>query len=345
MEATRSNAEDTKPIFVAGPDRSGTSLIYAILSSHPNISMVRRTNMFRYFYKHYGDLSDPENFERCLTMMLSYKRLVHLHPDPQRIRNEFFQGPPTYGRMFALFHIHNAERVGKARWGDKSLHTECFADDVFAEFTNARILHMVRDPRDRYASVLKRYATNRGQVGKAAGKWLYSVWYGLRNLEKYPGKYMIVRYEDLTLHPEEMVRKICDFVGEDFLPGMLSMAGAPDHNQRGGNSSFQKFNPGEISTTPVGRYQKVLTQHDIAFLQAYCGRYMHRLGYKTVTSVTPWYRWPVRQILQWPINFARMVGWTAKEYFHQKRGEKLPVYRMIKKPSSSGTGSVANEQL
>ena len=52
-----------EPIFLAGPDRSGTSLIYALLASHPNISMVRRTNMWRYFYNRYGDLHNPQNFE------------------------------------------------------------------------------------------------------------------------------------------------------------------------------------------------------------------------------------------------------------------------------------------
>lgn len=334
MVTTGNEIATINPIFVAGPDRSGTSLIYAILSSHPDISMVRRTNMFRYFYGQYGDLANEDNFERCLNTMLSYKRLVHLHPDPQRIRREFRQGEPTYGRLFALFHAHNAERIGKTRWGDKSLHTECFADNVFTAFPNARILHMVRDPRDRYASVLKRYATNRGMVGKATGKWLYSVVYGFHNVEKFPNKYMLVKYEELTLEPDKMVRKICDFLEVDFMPEMLSMSGAPDHNERGGNSSFQRFNPGEISTSPVGRYRKVLTQQDIAFMQAYSGRYMSELGYEIDTTIAPWYRWPAQQIIQYPINLVRMTGWTASEYLKRKRGEKLPAYRIIK-PSSS----------
>ena len=31
------------PIYIAGLERSGTSLIYALLASHPNIAMFRRT--------------------------------------------------------------------------------------------------------------------------------------------------------------------------------------------------------------------------------------------------------------------------------------------------------------
>ena len=74
------------PIFIAGPERSGTSLIYALLTSHPRIAMSRRTNLWTHYYNQYGDLSQPENFERCLEMMMRYKRLIKLNPDPERLR-------------------------------------------------------------------------------------------------------------------------------------------------------------------------------------------------------------------------------------------------------------------
>src|SRR5512134_977336 len=97
------------PIFIAGPDRSGTTLLFALLASHPNISMVRRTNMWRYFYNRYGDLAQPGNLERCLGYMLRYNRIQNfLKPDGKRIRDEFRHGEPTYGRLFALFHQHHA---------------------------------------------------------------------------------------------------------------------------------------------------------------------------------------------------------------------------------------------
>ena len=130
--------EATAPVFIAGSDRSGTTLMFALLASHPDLCMVRRTNMWRYFYQRYGDLASPENFERCLDEMVRYRRMRHLQPDADRIRREFVEGDPSYGRLFCLFHRHHAERAGKSRWGDKSLHTEHFADDIFAEFPGSR---------------------------------------------------------------------------------------------------------------------------------------------------------------------------------------------------------------
>ena len=61
LQPERSSEErrELGPVFIAGADRSGTTLLFALLASHPNISMVRRTNMWRYFHQRYGDLGDP----------------------------------------------------------------------------------------------------------------------------------------------------------------------------------------------------------------------------------------------------------------------------------------------
>lgn len=312
------------PIFVAGPDRSGTTLIYALLASHPRISMVRRTNMWRYFHQRYGDLSVPEHFERCLRDMLRFKRLRHLQPNGPRIRYEFWQGEPSYGRLFALFHEHNAERVGRPRWGDKSLHTEHHADRVFAEYPDARIIHMTRDPRDRYASVRKRHGRDRRRVGAATGRWLLSVRQALRNRASHPDGYLIVRYEDLVVDPEGTLARICAFIGEPYDPAMLTMAGAPEVQERGGNSSFGDLGPGAISSSAVGRYRTVLSSGEVAFIQLAAGREMAALGY---TSEPVSFQAPERArylIGYLPFQLLRMAGWMIVASLTMRRGEGIP---------------------
>jgi len=185
---------DRGPIYVAGLERSGTSLIFALLASHPSIAMSRRTNLWTYFYNQYGDLSQQENFEHCLKTMRQYKRLVPLKLDYDRIREEFWQGETTYPRLFALIERQYAERLGKPRWGDKSLNTERYADLIFVAYPGAKILHMVRDPRDRYASALTRWKVSRGGVGAGTAMWLSSVNMARRHQERYPDQYKIIRY-------------------------------------------------------------------------------------------------------------------------------------------------------
>lgn len=320
---------EDRPIFIAGPDRSGTTLLYALLASHPNISMVRRMNFWRWFYGRYGDIKNPERFERLVDRLLNYKRMQRLNPDGERIRREFWQDEPTYGRLFSLLMRQNAERIGKSRWGEKSLHTERYADLVFENFPQARIIHMTRDPRDRYASVRKRFGGDHPRVAGATSRWLASMQAARRNLKKYPHSYLVVRFEDLASHPEGTARKICDFIGEEYVPEMLGMGGEAEYRDSGGNSSFTKIQPGTISTSPIGRFRQVLTPFEITFIQLFTKSFMREFDYPleevrlTAKQKVVFYGWFL------PQHFLRMCVTYALSTLLSYRKERVPASRFI----------------
>ncbi len=317
------------PIFIAGPDRSGTTLLYAVLASHPNISMVRRTNYWRWFYGRFGDLSIEKNLDRLLERMLSYKRIAPLHPDGNRIRKEFLQGEQSYGRLFGLFHEHNAERNEKSRWGDKSLHTEHHVDTVLKEYPQAKIIHTIRDPRDRYASVRKRFSADNPRLGASTARLINSIRIGKRNLKEYPENYAIIRFEDLVLKPERTARIICDFIGEDYDPAMLSLEGDSELRNSGGNSSFDKIAPGQISTKPVGRYKQVLSGSEIAFIQLFTGRIMREFDYPLITvrlsilEKFKHYLWTI------PCHSLRLIVWNIISFAHFRSKVNVPENRFM----------------
>jgi hypothetical protein len=333
------------PIIIAGPDRSGTSLMFALLASHPNISMVRRTNMWRYFHERYGDLSESDNFERCLSDMTRYNRMKHLQPDPERIRREFLDGEASYGRLFALFHLHNAERMGKLRWGDKSLHTEHYADRVFREYPNAKIIHMTRDPRDRYASVRKRHGRDNPRLGGSTGRWLFSMNRAIRNQKRYPAQYKIVCFEDITRDPEEAMREVCAFIGEEFSPDIMTMRGAAEHANVGGNSSFEKIEPGKISKKPVGRYRAVLSKLEILYIQIFTGKFMQKFGYKkeqvklSAGEMLRFYVWLL------PSSLLRMFVWILLTHLKVTRGEPIPRSRLLSENTLENIGEKGEQYV
>lgn len=321
------------PVFIGGVERSGTSLLYALLASHPNIAMTRRTNMWPYFFNQYGDLSKPENLDRLLAAWNAYRRVWVLQPDLDAIRREFQKGEATYTRLFALFWEQFASRLNKPRWGDKSLNTERYADVIFQAYPGARFLHIVRDPRDRFASALKRWKTIRGGVGSGAGMWLDSVRLGYQNLRKYPQQYRFVLYESLVTQPEKTVREICEFIDEPYDPSMLSMHGAESFSDDGGNSSFEQHQPGTISTKSIGRYRKYLKPRWIAFIQAAAGREIRLLNYSMdEVHLTPRERLLFTTV-DFPLNSARMTAWRWREAYLDRVGRAIPESRLVMDPS------------
>ncbi len=317
------------PIFIGGLDRCGKTLLRALLVSHPYIAIPEiGSNYWTFFYKRYGDLGIAENFERCLEDMLQYTHVRLLNPDVERIRKEFWQGEPGYAQLFALFNQQYAEKQGKPRWGDQTGLVERFADEVIAAYPGARMLHLIRDPRDRYEASLALHPKGKGRVGAATARWLLSTRFAARNRHRYPQQYMIVYYETLVRQPEKTLQDICAFLGEEYTPAMLTMQGAPNFRAKVMRGEYGNTGPGLIAQNFIGRYRKSLANDEIVFMQFIAEYQMRAHGYKFDPLVLT----PIESMLFFfytlPVNLARMVSWLLVERvqraFPQKLGRTPP---------------------
>jgi hypothetical protein len=282
---------EQEPIYIGGLAHSGKTLLRRMLSAQPNLVISRKTNIWDRFYNRFGDLSRPQNFERCLAAILQNKQVQSLAPDEARIRAEFWQGTPSYARLFALIQEHHAERLGKTRWGVQLGFAERLADPIFAAFPDAKMIHMIRDPRDRNTAVKSITQHRRGKTGWSTACWLYSVGLARRNQKRYPDNYLLVRYESLITQPEETLRQICDFLGESFVPEMVAMIGEED--------------------TAVSPTAPSLAKQEIAFTQSVARRYMLAFGYRLTKPQLSPRDWVQFYLLDWPANLATLVFWSV----------------------------------
>lgn len=324
-----------RPILITGADRSGTSLMYALLGSHPDVAMIRRSNLWRWFDGAFGPLSDPANFERCLEQILRYRRLDVLSPDPERIRREFADGEPTYGALFALLFRHDAERRGRTRWGDKSLHTEHHADRVFAEWPQARMIHLIRDPRDRHASVTSRHPDRTKGIGAITGRWLASVERAAVNTASFPGRYLTVRYETLAECPVETLHDVCRFLDLDYTDVMLTMRDVDEQSRHGGNSSFGTLEPGVISTRSIGRFQQVLAPTTIALIERLTRDGMARFDYPPSSPTLAAADRLRFRTIDLPLARARVAAWRLAGA-RREAGRGVPGHRLADTDAGAG---------
>ena len=305
------------PIYVAGLDRSGKTTLAAYLTSHPDISIPAvGSNMWTYFYGQYGDLADADNLERCLDAMLHYKHVRFLEPEPERIRRELAQGPATYARLFSLFLIHHAERTGKPRWGAQTGLVERYADRLFVAYPGLRIVHMLRDPRDRYHASVTKWPNQRGRAGGAAARWQYSTTLAERHARRYPDAYRIFRYEDLVHDTERTLREVCAFVGAPFTRDMLRMDGQPTLRRKleeSGGSGTDLLSPRFI-----GAYRDGVAPDELAFLQAALCRRMRAHGYTLDRDLLAPRARLRFALVSWPNQAARQLAWRGVEELQQR---------------------------
>jgi hypothetical protein len=282
---------------------------------------LKESNTWTYFYGQYGDLGQKSNFERCLSAMLDYKGIQELNPDPQRIREAFWQGEPTYARLFALFHAQYAEQLGKPRWGVQSVCVEFYARLVFAAYPTVKMIHMIRDPRDRYVTQVRtRRSRKRRGIATATANWLQSVSVAERNQKQYPRCYKILRYETLVSQPQETMRDLCAFLDVEYAPSAFTIDGVPQYRGK------------EISPAFVRCFPQRMSKREIAFLQAHAKRDMIAYDYALEPVRLSPGDYPLFYLIDQPINLGIMAAWRLwwelRLKFPAQMGSTLPSHLM-----------------
>ena len=295
----------------------------AFLASHSRIAIPSvGSNMWTYFYDRFGDLSEPANLERCLDAMMHYKHVVFMNPDPARIKAEFNDGDLTYARLFSLFLLHFAEREGKPRWGAQTGLIERYAKEMFSAYPGLKIIHMVRDPRDRYEASISKWPKGKLRAGGATARFIYSMRLADRHTRDHPDGYLVVRFEDLIRQPQTTVERVCDFLGERFEPAMMDLPGAAKMRAelRDGRDEGEPM----LSEAFIGRHEGRIPRAEQAFIQLHAGQRMKRLGYEPTALGFDLGERLRFAILDWPGQFARMTLWLAVEFGQQRFPRLVP---------------------
>lgn len=285
------------PVFIGGPAGSGKTLLRLMLNAHPEFAITRQTYTWTRFYGRYGNLARPSNFERCLCAMLATRSVQALQPDVEYIRRAFWQGPPTYARLFELVLEQAASRAGKPRWGEQLRWIERYTQPIFSAYPAARMIHMIRDPRDRYEASESALRHRRGKIGWASALWLASARLARENQQRYPNRYIVLQYETLISQPEQTLRQLCSSIGATFTPAMLDVAGAlsvtpPSPHHQPGQMARQLLSPGEL-----------------VFTQTVTRMMMQSFGYHPESVMLTRRDWLRCACIDWPVNLAGMLAW------------------------------------
>lgn len=208
------------PVLLGGLAHSGKTQLRLMLDTIPSFSWTRQTYLWRDIYGRYGDLANDDNLDRCLTAIAGIAGVRRLTPDLVEVRARFRQGAATYPRLIRSLHEHIAARRGKTRWGDQMGLLELWADVILDAYPDARMIQLVRDPVQLHVARIHRTDSKRpGRLGWNVARWRASVGAAYINAQRFPDRFLTVRYEDLAADPLETLGHVCTFVEEDVPEG------------------------------------------------------------------------------------------------------------------------------
>lgn len=169
----------------------------------------------------------------------------------------------------------------------KETSLEIYAAQLAELFPEARILQLVRDPRDNYAALRAGIGKHYSLFGEGdrhiLASLLHRVGIGMGliqpNRELLGNRFDCIRFEDLTSRPTEVIRNIAKFANIEntsqlYCPTVMGNA------TRGNNYDDQSFF--EISSANVGRWQERISDEEAAIIEFHLGDIMLAHGYELV---------------------------------------------------------------
>ena len=203
------NMRSSRPIFIGGLMKSGTSLLRAMLGQHPAIASGLETYWFDL------DWSGP----RDAKFQQHVSRLSEFFKIPQSEMDDIVTRSSTNYEFLDRLMTKFTLAQGKSRWIEKTPGNIAHLDLIYDGWPDAQFIHVIREPLDILASFkeAKRY----DWVEAFPELWSNYLGRGAalaRSLSLGPTQLMELRYEKLILEPEQTMRDVLAFLDVDWAP-------------------------------------------------------------------------------------------------------------------------------
>jgi Sulfotransferase family len=209
------------PLFVVGMWRSGTSLLYALLNQHPDVSLMYEGDLFllRPMFWLPGVRSGWAKRWQFWNQALT-RHKIDLDREPQ--------GPCTLRESCELAYRQTASHKGARIWGEKSPNYYDSLARLATEFPTARFIVIWRSPAAICRSIL--------QAAKGQSSWFNRRGMVVRTLLGYGSlkkgcdellslgvPLQQIQYEELVKDPTGNMRQICKFLDVPFHTKIASL--------------------------------------------------------------------------------------------------------------------------
>jgi hypothetical protein len=290
---------DQRACFIAGAAKSGTTLLVALLDSHPELLvMPQDTAYFATVLTKYGASGRHAQFDyltkESWTDVLFGNR-------PKRGSQDYAEFPKkeflaTFERT--AFEPANAERdllvlmmeayanvIGVPldrvkRWVEKTPANRNYVPQILARFPQAKLLVTMRDPRALLATQIaleRTRKTRKFSVYYVVSHWRAAAKLALRVRDRQI-RGLVVGYEDLALDPSLSMQKVCDYLEIKFDPEIVLNPTKVGRSWMGNSAAGVRFF--EISAAPVTRWKHELTEEEIGWVEWHCRDLMSEFGYE-----------------------------------------------------------------
>ena len=273
-----------KLIFIIGVGRSGTTLLQSMLHSHPSIHFTPETHFVKKYLSKAGKSRGKD--AELIGKIRRDKDLVSISKKLNDHCDQVIHSDYSERGMADLFELILSENSENSEFiGDKDPMNVNYLKTIKREFPDARILHIIRDPRDVVLSRIKsEWGNDRGLAFHVA-EYIH----GIRKSRKegrqlFGDNYLEIKYEELLSNAISVMTKVCDFLSLPFHEDMINYQNKADELLREREGSWKTNVTKPLQTTNTEKWKKEFTRAQISSLERSLGTTLQDLGYHRSTN-------------------------------------------------------------
>lgn len=264
-----------KPFLILCSGSSGSTLLSVLLDKHPLLACGPEIGVFNkpdFFNTPFNNFQ--KKFPNWLKSGLPTDGQVRIYAfffnkeayfQTGESLNALVKESNSVKEFIDKFYHQYLEKRGKKIWGEKTGSNAYCINNFLDLYPNAKIIHLVRDPRDTICSLYNRaIKVNNYESGFAAvhavSHWLYNNAAALQ--VKDHKNYLLVKYEDLVNKPKQVLQKVSNHIeipySEDYFSSKIDdyWKGFSEGNvhKSWSNTPFD----GKLSNKSIGKYKTEL---------------------------------------------------------------------------------------
>jgi hypothetical protein len=287
---------DAEPVFIGGMPKSGTTLLLSLLDSHPDILVFPEETKFLQRIA-----TEPENSTLAYLLERTDCRYIAesmQSDDDAGVRDytnfdgkAFRQAAKDYraarsdlersGRLLEAVIAgfgYTASIAPPKLWVEKTPLNEAGMDHAWKLWPAAKLIYMVRDPRDVFCSYnSKRRVRARSEMSvEDYQSMVRSSLIGWNQaVREAPLQSCLLRYEDLVTRPEREMRRIASFLR---VPYRKTLVQPTRVGQTWGGNSMHNDGFAGISASSVGIF-RTLPNDQVREIERVAAPMLQRFGY------------------------------------------------------------------
>lgn len=281
-------SSNSRPVFVLGCPRSGTTLLYhMILSSGDFAGYPFESDTFRILGPKFPRLNSRRNRIQLMEFWLHSENGAQSGLSRSDIESRVLEECRNIGDFLRIVMEEMCRKQDVPRWAEKTPDHVLSIAEIKRFIPDALIVHIIRDGRDAALSLanfgrIQPYFCQRGSKLLSFGVyWKWLVQKGRAAGQTIGPDYYELHYEELMEKPRETLAQLGDFIGHNLDYDRIAQVGVGSVTQP--NTSFKDL-ASPRGGSAVGRWKRQYSAEELARFEALAGDCLEDTGYSLATS-------------------------------------------------------------